>query len=45
MCWTPLYAKKHKSHGTQNIKTQKTKKMSNMHPTNKPGVNSGAREW
>ena len=34
MCWTPLYANKHKPHGTQNVKThdrttQKTKKMSN----------------
>ena len=34
MCWTPLYANKHKSHGTENVKkhnrtTQKTKKMSN----------------
>ena len=33
MCWTPLYVNKHKSHGTQNVKThnrttQKAKKMS-----------------
>jgi hypothetical protein len=37
-------------HGTQNFKThnrttQKAKKMSDTHPTKKPGVNSGAREW
>jgi hypothetical protein len=45
MCWTPLYANKHKSHGTQNVKThnrttQKTKKMSITDPTK----NSGSRE-
>ena len=38
MCWTPLYANKHKPHGTQNVKThdrttQKTKKMSNTDTT------------
>jgi len=42
MCWTPLCASKHKSYGTQNIKTnnrttQKTKKMSNMDPHQKTG--------
>jgi hypothetical protein len=36
-------------HGTKNVKTlnkttHKTKKMSNMDPTTKPGMNSGARE-
>ena len=53
MCWTPLYTNKHKSHGTQKVKThnrttQKTKKMSSTDPikktTKKPVVNSGARE-
>jgi hypothetical protein len=44
MLWTPLY--KHKSHGTQNVKTtQKTpKKMSYTDPTKKPEVKSGALE-
>jgi len=51
MCWTQLYANKHKSHDTQNLKmhysTQKnvqhikTKKMS-KNPTKNSGVNSGA---
>ena len=49
MCWTPLFVKKHRAHGTQNVKTlnrttQKTIKKSNTNPTKKPGVNSGARE-
>ena len=26
MCWTPLYANKHTSHGTQNVKTHNSTK-------------------
>jgi hypothetical protein len=42
-------SKRKSQHGTQNVDThnrttQKTKKMSNTDPTNKPGVNSCARE-
>jgi hypothetical protein len=49
MYWTPLFANKHRAHGTQNVKTlnrttQKTIKKSNTNPTKNPGVNSGARE-
>jgi len=43
MCWTPLYANKHTSHGTQNVKTHnstkhKTKQMTTTEPTKKPEV-------
>ena len=44
MCWTPLYTNKHKSHGTQKVKThnrttQKTKKMSSTDPIKKQQKN------
>jgi hypothetical protein len=42
MFWTPLYANKDKSYGTQNIWThnmitQKSKRISNTDPTRNPG--------